>query len=65
MQERGNFPAGFTHGSLGVMNLLSSAGHITTLCGKFLRDCPGHKRTSSIQFISQKMSGYAAEYYNL
>ena len=65
MQERGNFPTGFTSGSPSVMHLLSSAGHITTLCGKFLKDCPLHKRTTSIQFINQKMSGYAAEYYDL
>ncbi len=58
MKDRGSFPKGFKSGSPPVMNLLSSAGHIVTLCKRFLKECPDHKRRKSVEFIDQKMSGY-------
>ena len=36
VEKRGLFPQGFTHGSPAVGNLMSDAGHVITLCARFL-----------------------------
>ena len=64
IEQRGSFPTGFVSGSPDVMNLLSSVGHIITLCAQFLRDCPNHGRKGTIQFIQQTATGYQQQYWN-
>lgn len=64
MQERGSFPKGFKSGSPATMKLVSNAGHVLTLCGLFLKECPDHTRKKSVEFIEKKMTEYQSEYWN-
>jgi hypothetical protein len=64
VSERGLFPQGFTHRSPAVGNLMSDAGHVITLCARFLRDCPKHKMRPLVQDIYDKMSAFQQEYWS-
>ena len=62
--QRGLFPQGFTHGSPAVGNLMSDAGHVITLCARFLRDCPKHRMRPIVQDIYDTMSAFQQEYWS-